>query len=409
MDGGIPGMDGGIPGMDDGMPGMDDGIPGMDDGIPGMDDGMPGTDDGIPGMDDGIPGVDGIPGGGGPVWGSLPEWLELLLAWLSELAAAADGTEPVGDPFQVSNVRFAGTAYQLGQEFTVTWDVSGDESEVSGFRVELFHGKPDQNGTIIGPDPVATTVVVPTGAGQYEVTLATLVPGTPDPFIYLVPRVTALPVGEDAPRPMGEIGFARPLLPEGASDMLTPPLRLRHAGAGGIDEADISPTDEPPPTGRAMWMFGQGMDQRGTRIEHAPPYGLNLAVRPDADDETLTFWFVTPEAVSGKYKVVAHAGFLGISDEGANHMQVEMTALVAPRDREALPSETPPIQLLPPAPATAEVDETNESVPISIDLDTTGHYGGAPCLVSVILSIKGFTGDPKAAPPALFGVRLIRQ
>jgi hypothetical protein len=222
-----------------------------------------------------------------------------------------------------------------------------------------------------------------------------------DDDLYLVPVVTAIPSDPLAPPADRQLGYAKPLLPDIAlpTDFLVPAPEFDfHDGAD--HSAWLSPTDDPPASGRAVWPFTKGEDQRATLLDHADEFGTNIAIRPDAADNQVIVTFTRP-LVAGHHKVVAHAGFLGATDAAGNHYKVQMKTTVL----KVLPF--PPASHGPFEDVTKDVFETDLSVPLETEFDTTA-FGPGVYVAFVKITINDLTIDP-AAPAALYGVRLVRQ
>jgi hypothetical protein len=379
----------------------DDALAGGDMGLPELfpGEGFPGG--GFPG---GFPG--GLPGGfpidpgfWDPDWGPMDLWFGVFLDWYDDVLPLPDDVPALGDPYQVDNIQFVGPEHQPADAFTVGWDVIGDETDIDHYRVELFQGKPNQNGTLIGDATAADETTVPSGAGHYEITLPSGVGGGLDDDLYLVPVVTAIPSDPLAPPADRQLGYAKPLLPDIAlpTDILIPAPEFDFNN-GVAGSAWLSPTDDPPVAGRAVWPFTKGEDQRATLLDHAGEFGTNIAIRPDGADNQVIVTFRRLLA-SGDYKVVAHAGFLGATDTAGNHFKVQMkTRLVKLFTWDPYgPFEDGP----------KDVFETDLSVPLQTEIDST-IIGAGTFLVTVELTINDLSIDPATAA-ALYGVRLVRQ
>jgi hypothetical protein len=378
------------------------------------DDGFAGGDMGPfePYPGEGFPG-EGFPGGGfpggfpidpgfwDPGWGPMDLWFGVFLDWFDEVLPLPDDVPALGDPYQVDNIQFVGPEHQPADAFTVGWDVIGDETDIDHYRVELFKGKPNQNGTLIGDVTATDETIVPSGAGHYEITLPSGLGGGLDDDLYLVPVVTAIPSDPLAPPADRQLGYAKPLLPDIALpiDIFVPAPQYNFDN-GAPGSAWLSPTDGPPAAGRAVWPFTKGEDQRATLLDHADEFGTNVALRPEAGDNSMAVSYVKFPVV-GHCKVVAHAGFLGATDVAANHYKVEMK-----RTLQRIVPPIPPVNVSTSS-GVIDVNETDLSVPLSYEFDTAALPPGQ-YLLHVQFIINDLSIDPATAA-ALYGVRLVRQ
>ncbi|MBL7038503.1 MAG: hypothetical protein ISR77_07715 [Pirellulaceae bacterium] len=348
-----------------------------------------GDDPGLGGGDldwGGDPGP-GLGGGPGPgLGGDLGPWIP------PEPEPLPPGEDPpaVGEPFQIENVRIT-KGWKHGDEFTVEWDVSGDDSQVDRYEVELLSGRPDLDPPFL-PE-MATTI-----AQARDRSAVKIVDWQWSGQEYVVPWVTGVDLAGGELH--GELGPAKPLFSPVADPAkqlrLSPGFRyLRQVG--GWEDGQVSFGGERPADGTAVWTVGEALGHNGYLFADASP-GLNIAVRP------LEVNLVQLKLEQPRFQGVAtfHAdfGFLGMP-LAASSFDVAVTCGLYRRDNGAL-AKSYPLQAI-------NVPNLlgNQPTPMKHVSQTINSLDAGPdeYELRIAIIIKGGVEDP-THPPALFGVRL---
>ena len=340
----------------------------------------------------------GEPAGWDPAWGSPPSWLDIFVGSLVDGTALPRGFDPppAGSPFQIESAAIT-SGWKSGDSFTVGWEVSGDESEIGAYVVELLPVRPDQDPPLIGPALAGGTV--PRGSHR----LSGLVPpAVGDSYLYLMPKVTATaadPAGPDHTH----TGPARPLFSAGTNSAgqlqlinvfwyTRPPLVSALLAA-------VSFGGEPPGGGRAVWTSGRVPAHNDILMDNPHP-GLHIAVRPEIGDGLIIVRLRRPGLV-GRHRVLAHVGFLGGGPAG-NAVEVELRCRLMP------PGGGPPAVTY--APVSVNMVTPAGGPPAAMklieQLIDTPAAGPGPYRLEVFFIVKGGAVDP-AHPPGLFAVRLV--
>ncbi|MFO1095911.1 MAG: hypothetical protein U0992_21785 [Planctomycetaceae bacterium] len=310
------------------------------------------------------------------------------------LADLFDDIIPFFEPFQVDNVHIA-AGWHEGDLYTIHWDVTGNAAEVADFTVQLLPVHPHDDPHLIGP-PAAIAIHVPAAARSWDLP----VPVSGDPYLYLLPVVTAFPT-HPALAHDTTTGPAQPvfpvLTPPGIQPL--PPVEFNWILPGPVwaGPAPINLGGFPPAVGRAVWYFAGEPGHIDLNFGNPAP-GYNLALRPLPGDDLLVTSF-GGGTVNGAYRVVANVGFLGGTD-AANaatfHMYATLTSgplfhMYGPLDVPLAVVPGPPI----PMPL------------MSLDVDSVD-VGGGPAELSVVIWVEGGAADFNH-PPAFFGLRAIPQ
>jgi hypothetical protein len=338
-----------------------------------------------------------------PGWGPEPSLLDLVFGWLFDQIPLPPGFDPppVGDAFQVDDTAIT-AGWRAGDDFTVEWTVAGDASEIDHFVVELLPVRPDQDPPITAP-ALADMVV---SAAMRDVTFPNPLGAiAPDPFLYVMPSVTAMPIDPMAATPDPDHGPARPVFPVGTAAAgqpgVLPTFRYTRPPLLILYFDSISFGGEPAGGGRAVWTFGEAATHNALRLGNPNP-GYNIAVRPEIGDGSITVE-LNKLMLLGKRRVVADVGFLGGPD-AANSVDVDLRCSLYPLVG-IVPDHVYPLETVgvvnpaggPPQPMQA----------ISQVVDTADAGPGFRRL-KIVFSVRGGAVDPDH-PPALFGVRLVPE
>jgi len=438
--------DPGFPAPEDG-PGDDEGFAALGDQPPGDDGFTPDNSDpedpGFPGEPPVDPGFGG--GGGGFVFGGPDNFFPPgpdpdLLATLDFLAFMTDlwlGTgpapplpPPVGQPPQIGSVQYgaASTSSALSTDtYQITWNVTGDESQVQNYLVELFTFKPERAFPV--DTPIASQTV-PTGTRQVTLT------GQNQPNVdFFIPRVTAVPVDPAVTNQHSAFGPARTVFdptkviqnpvfdqfdqfmqgPDDGTGVHTPqnvPAPTFPAAPPAAGSTGMWRFDAPVPIQTSLgWLMVEtqpattftdtlGQDHNRCFAFRAP----NLGASKDMATTMVQFAPGTPPDVNGlppaKLKFTAYAGFLGGPD--ANNSATFHLSCVAHVDDAGgtplgtpLQSAAPTVGPFPPPPFTTPGFE----FPDKKTFNATATPGGGTPMTKMEIEIDTatLTGDPAAA------------
>jgi len=346
------------------------------------------------------------PGLGGilPGSGFDPLILNMLNQLLSSLSIPISIPVPSGNPPQVSNVRFT-SGFLVDGPFTVQWDVTGDESQVAFYQVNVQAIQPDQP-VIFGTQWSMGTV----GSGQRLIPAApvnlaadSLASGAPR---FLQAQVTAVTTsGSFQPNP--EVSAARMVYPAGTilsgQPSVRPNFKLVGASAPTPPFLPIQLAD-PASSVSSVWTSGNPTTgefvSQGTRFE-AAAQGLHLFMRANLGDKLGVRLNCPNPGVANR--LVADLGF---RDTGTGSVSATITGL----EWFADPGETVSLGSLP-LPTTNQTTTTDASngqttSPFIVTADPTLMPGLISTDHMAITIEFSFTGTI-TGPPALFGVRLI--
>lgn len=343
-------------------------------------------------------------------WEPAPSWLDVLLGLFEYFGLLPDGLipDPVGEPFQVVNVRY--------EADVVSWEVTGDTSDLDHFVIELLAVRPHQETDVFE----SVTTIVVEDVGQRE--LAVAPPDIPADFdeatrLFVAPMVTAIDNAGEMSE--AEIGAARPLVPSRITPRPTwyyvvsrevgDDVVLERRDAGGV-------ANEPPAEGttdRAAWRGGQLLSHSGLLFDASisPDY-VNVTTRPEEGDVTIGIDWNLPGGAgwfSGRYRVVALLGFAG-SEAGdvTNSADVEVSCELIAHDPDADADDDDRIDC---GSRLVQLRSSPDRVPrmelVEFDLDPSEGDDGA---YTGHLDIAITGGDLSVDhPPAVFGLRFISR
>jgi len=153
----------------------------------------------------------------------------------------------------------------------------------------------------------------------------------------------------------------------------------------------------PPAFGRAAWYFAGEPGHIDVNFGDPTP-GYNIALRPLPGDDVL-FTSFGGGTVTGAYRVVANAGFLGGTD-AANAATFHLyAALTSGGLFHAYGPLAVPLAVVPGPPTPMPL--------LSLDVDSAD-VGGGPAELTVMIWVEGGAADFHH-PPAFFGLRTIPQ
>jgi hypothetical protein len=343
------------------------------------------------------PGGWGPPGwdpGWGPGWVPGPSWLDLLLyGLLDELGVLPDWVipDPVGEPPQLEEVQ-----YNVGTH-TVHWTVTGDESQIDHFVVDIVLIRPDLGA------PIVQSITEPIEVGADQRILASPA-WTPlvVPFAfenqsrsYAAVRVVIVPTDPALGTDPG-LAPASPVMPTVHPLHIAPAPDATFVPAVG--PASIVPLalgGEPEIPGAAAWIGGQCDSHNGLVFGGFSPMQYHVGVRPVANGDRLVVRF--NGHVEGRHRLIAFLGFRGalvapadvavdaacfVANAGGNHTYHSDAHLVS--DPAFAPTPL---------------------LPVIVDIDTAADIGPGVMEFNASYAIRCNNVDPNH-PPMLIGVRL---
>lgn len=199
---------------------------------PGLSEGPP-----PPGLDMPTfpPGADPFPGeshpgpgwqpppSGGPGWTPPPAWQPPPGWQPPPPGAPPTGSTPLttGQPFHVKSVRVT-NGWNETDAFTIEWDCSGDQSQISHFHVSLRVVRPDRGEVYFAA--IMKNDKVPVGARKWTGSIDKLIAGQiKEPYYFVAPMVVAVPKDAKQSSPHHEcIGRARAIFPANANPAQQP-------------------------------------------------------------------------------------------------------------------------------------------------------------------------------------------
>ncbi len=362
----------------------------------------------------------GDPWGGDP-WGWRPpaSWLDVLVNVVFDrmgidLAAVEEAideviADPIGEPVQIDRVRLSldHVGAFVPPPWTVRWDVTGDESDVESYLVEVFVFRPHSM------DPVGAVVAESIAAtGEREVAID-VDPDVMDAEIgadvqsaYLIARVCPILRSESAAGP-GQFGPAieAAIAVTGLGSM---PIRVENPRyffeeSDGSHGLAMLAWGEPIIDGRAAWIPDSLVSHIG--FAFAPSlFGRHIVFRPEPGDRLLTYTFGLGGLHAANKSIVLHAGFLGEAIEVGNTATVTVTALlestVSPLTRE---DETDPVVIGP-----STIDDPQAMRLIQLDVPPLEDGGVVePAELRIRVRVEGGAAD-RDHPPVLVGLRAFR-
>jgi hypothetical protein len=349
-------------------------------------------------------------GGWDPGWG--PGWLPgpapglslsdlLALALLHDLGLLPDAIipDPVGEPPQLEEVTFDFAAH------TVNWAVTGDESQIDHFAVDLVRIRPDLDVPFV--EVMAGPLTVAADQRSLDLmafgVLPAMLTGDEASRSYWSLRVTMIPtdpaVGTDS-------GFTpaipfSPMAPEldfhlDAAFYSIPP-------APDSYPLPISFGGEPETPWRAVWVAGETDAHSGLVFAGLSPMQYHVVYRPEADGERIVVHFQSDHLHEGNFRLIAFAGFRGAVEQPTTadvSAHLHLTSLVDP-------ATTGDVGMFPITVAADPTLPPSHLEPIILDFNTATVHAG-PMEARVEFRVDHHTADPQH-PLTLFGIRLLPQ
>lgn len=308
-----------------------------------------------------------------------------------------DAIDPVGEPFQITNVRIT-EGWREGDVFTIEWDVAGDASSIDSFTVDLMGVHPHDDPFLIPGVIVGDGGIDPSTRHWHLI-----VPPLADDEMFVCPLVTgisAVPVVPDD----ADFGPARPLFPETTSEDMQPQL-LAWSGyfdGGGVShDWPIEPDGNPAVAGRSIWSFPA--DQGHSDLELGDPRpGHNFGFRPGPTDQWIGVQ-LNGGVVEGHCRVIANVGFLGEPDP-QNSANFTMHYVLTGAGFDIGATEVP----------VAVTGGFPHPLPL-IELEFNTHsIGPGPFNLTILVGAGDLAGGGAATgsddpdhPPAVFGLRVV--
>jgi hypothetical protein len=335
------------------------------------------------------------------------------LGWLPPL---------VGPPPQIQNPQIT-VGWRVGDNFTVTWQVVGDENAVDHYQVSLVPVRPDLANPYPGPSiPLATS---PRGVHTVTAVIGALPAGVDVPGLFLAPVVSAIPVNPlymtvnsqpgpartifragsiAAEQPVFSVGRTRwwhvlPPFPPGA---FTPPLPGANPFPVPFLWHPLGISPGPTPGTRSVWEAGPVVSHNAIAFDPATP-GRHVGIQPLLPGDSILVSMTAPMP-AGKRRLVAHVGYLG----GAGAMGTSTTRLYCCwHNGFGVPLFAyPAVPVIPGPPLSA-----SSADPMPAPLEMVVNPADAPPGATHLRIMVRLTGGPFDAshPPALFGMRLIPE
>jgi hypothetical protein len=332
-----------------------------------------------------------------PAWGDLPPWLDFLFSWVfpdADDLPPGEDPPPAGDPFQIEDVRIT-EGWDVNGPLTIAWTLAGDTSGIDHLVVALREVYPDRDFPL-GAVLLSEQAVL--GQTEYIGTM----PAPAADCRFVAPVVTAIPIDPTATA-HHQFGPAKAIFPIGSSVAQQPQLLNTYVcerPPAPVLFGTVNYGGEPPGLGRAVWAAGELATHNALLFDNSTP-GWNIGVRTEVNDTIHTELHTSP--LSGRYRVLAHVGFLHGAG-GGNDVQVETRCLLDPV-APGLPHPYAPVSahLVNPVAGPPSPMALIEQV---IDTADTGVPGNAQLFV--FFTVSGGAVDP-THPPALVGVRLIPE
>jgi hypothetical protein len=328
------------------------------------------------------------------------------------------GNDPAtaGTPFQIKEDSVVISAgWKTDDEFTIKWDVSGNEAEIKNYQVQIVEVFPDQ---VMPFGATVLTATVPAGIHEHSAKLS--IPPSASAY-YLAPIVSATPSDPNSLTLHQRTGPARAIFPASLgiagiqfnlSSMFTF-SQVMQGSQGNVAAMGMNPVSfngPPAGSGLAVWQAAKIQSHMAMLFDQAAP-GWNIVARRTAKEDGLTVTLTATGVRSGKYRMLAHLGFLGTSDSTATDVtmlcKVKVPPPLVPVVPGSNPSPAPPAQeytqkatlsdakSAPPEPLKL----IEQPIEVKLPQGITGD-------VEVEFTFAGGTPDP-LHPPVLYGVRLI--
>jgi hypothetical protein len=313
---------------------------------------------------------------------------------------------PVGPPPQVTNVVVAHGCQTDDPSFQVKWDVSGDETQVSNYRVSLYLFYPDKPfpvgnaALLLQHQTVASGTHVSPPAPLDAAVLAAQAPPSGLGAAFVVPVVVA---NASAPMtPQTYIGMAHALFPPGpktladAQDVQYDP---GYFASGGMMKFALAGPPPQPSSGPNLWVGGA----LGCSLGWLPGFDAgtpawNICVQPDSGTTWMDMRWRTPAVLPsnapGKNYIVT--GYVGFQDAGSNSATLDtfwsMPSIPAGGTAGSVPFSDPS--------ASATL-----AAPFVVKFPTSPPAG----VVYWRLFLHGFGPNASTTPPCLYGLRVLEQ
>ncbi len=298
---------------------------------------------------------------------------------------------PDGEKFQISTARIV-SGTKVGDNFIVTWEVSGDERDISSYDVTLRAVYP--NRAAVFSQPLARQKDIRVSARKVSLELKSL----PKDAHFLGAMVVGVTDDPSKKTPhhqrisparvviQGETNTYAKLLLDPQFEYGQPPTLL-------LGKESVR-TQEPQATGRAVWTPDLAESHNAIEFAGARP-AWNLTLRPETGEEELTARFLVP-AATGDVRLIGCLGFLGKS-RGVNQAEVEMTIRIIP-DGATAPEQPPP--------ETFQMkDQASGGGPEPLILiDRPLQLGAANARLELAFRLRKLTDI--RYPPTLFGLRM---
>lgn len=355
------------------------------------------------------------PGDGGPGGGGLADLLAQIwqqLGWLAGL---------MGPPPQIQNPEIT-AGWRVGGNFTITWQVVGDENSVDHYQVSLVPVRPDLANPFPGPSIALGTT--PRGVHTLTAPLGPLPPGVNVPGLFLAPVVSAIPINPLQLTTNSQPGPARAIFRAGSvaaeqpflSNLRTrfwhiPPAYPPGAFAPPLPGADPFPVPAvwhplgispgPTPGTRSVWEAGPVVSHNAIAFDPANP-GRHVGAQPLMAGDTILVGMTAP-LPAGRRRLVAHLGFLG----GAGATGTANARMFCCW-YDAFGT---PVFAYHPVPGVPGLPKfANSADPMPTPFEMVVDPADAPTATSLRIQFR-IGGGPFDAnhPPALFGVRLIPE
>jgi hypothetical protein len=368
-----------------------------------------------------------------PFFGGIPPGSGLDLAGLINLFLSsfippfvlpATPQIPPGGPPSVKDVRFTGGGFHVDDQWTVEWNVRGDESQIDSYVIDLVEIQPDQ------AQPVNFNNTFSMGTalrGQHRVSLAPVgLAGAPQVPRFLRAHVTAVP-SATAVTPTGfpitpnfEASAARMVFPQGTDLSVDgqpmPDQQFDIFLSGSLIPTLPKPSmpfsePKPPDASASVWTSGnkpagEFFHQNGaTLFEAGKNGGEHLFMRPQNHGDELGVQLRCKKPPFGPCKLVADLGFRGRGGGTVNATIVGLEWFADPQESQPSLGTSP---LPNPVTMTAEASSGHTTF-LVVPVDPTQVPGlSAGSFDHLRIKMRfSFSGVTPAEPPVLYGVRLI--
>jgi hypothetical protein len=247
-------------------------------------------------------------------------WDLLLGLWYQLLDEATP--DPVGEPFQVTNVRLVprgDPAFPATRRWEVQWDVSGNDSHITGYVVRLYELDPTAPPATPGPFPDYPALPTESRCEIPQPDIDTTPVG--DRRVYLQPYVVALSAdgfehSQPGPaRALSELRYQDNPIQKYSDPVTSFFLCFRN----GMEDSVI--TSSPASHGTTAWT--EEVCQCQGMFFDKPLSGCHLALRLEPPDTDIGARFTNSTPVPVARRLVAHVGF---RDQGPGTNAVNVSA-----------------------------------------------------------------------------------